>query len=179
MNIALHYPSHLSANKCWSYVQTALIRGRNPVLVNLYQSPDTLQQLWLVKRLVEGERWRKRRVRRVEAEWVKRHNTSKDGGDGTSDVEVWVVVVAKITVFEAKTVIISSLPTLLSSIYPFIPHTHLTGRQALLADLDMRFMLSIGLKRRSWLSSPRYAFNPSKSWWEGKKMYWIKCSILK
>ena len=48
-------------------------------------------------------------------------------------------------------------------------HIHLTGRQALLAELAMRFMLSIGLKRRSLLSSPRYAFNPSNSWLEEKR----------
>lgn len=45
----------------------------------------------------------------------------------------------------------------------------LTGRQARFADFNMRFMLSIGLKRSSCLSSPRNTFRPSNSWWEATR----------
>lgn len=57
-----HHPPHLSANKCWPYVQTRWVWLRNPVLVNLYQSPDTLQQLCLIKGLEEWDNKRQRAI---------------------------------------------------------------------------------------------------------------------
>lgn len=57
----------------------------------------------------------------------------------------------------------SFIPTLSPFVFLYI---HLTGRQALLAESAMRLMLSIGRKRRSRLSSPRYTLKPSNSYWE-------------
>ncbi len=44
-----------------------------------------------------------------------------------------------------------------------VRNVSLTGRQALWADFSIRFMFIMGLKRRTLLSSPQYAFIPSKS----------------
>lgn len=121
MITAIHAPPpHLSADKCWSNVQAGRVWVRDPVLVNLYQSSDALQQLCLIKGLRE----------------TKKYDSN---------------------LFFSATYPFISTPS-------FIHFIDLTGRQALLADLAMRFMLSIGLKRRSRLSSPRYAFKPSNSW---------------
>lgn len=151
-------------------------------LLSLSEEPSpgrSLPGTWYTPTTLTDQRpggGRERKIRRVEVEWETRKDKKrqeKNGGwlwhlDEISEVEDRV----ELNSLKAKTVICSSLSPILSSvhspIHPFIPHIHLTGRQALLAELDMRFMLSIGLKRRSRSSSPRYAFNPSNSWWEEK-----------
>lgn len=42
---------YLSADECGSDVQVCYARIRNPVPFDLHQSPDALQQLWLIKSL--------------------------------------------------------------------------------------------------------------------------------
>lgn len=53
----------------------------------------------------------------------------------------------------------------------FLCFVHLTGRQALFADFDIRSMFNRGLKKRRRLSSPRYTFRPSNSSLE-ERTYW-------
>lgn len=162
---------YLCADKCWSDVYAGWVWLRNPVLVNLYKPPDALQQLWLIKGLEEGERQRKSgRKRQTRKVWWKAFRLNIRGERD------WVEIVAQVSVRWQKLYFLHHCHLschqythsflLLSNLFL---HIHLTGRQALLAELAMRFMLSIGLKRRSLLSSPRYAFNPSNSWLEEKK----------
>lgn len=100
---------------------------RNPVLVDLYQPPDTLQQLSLIK------------------------------GLEAKDNKIQRVIPAIHPSLSVASPFIQTLSNFLSL------YMHLTGRQALLAELAMRLMLSVGLKRRSRLSSPRYTLKPSNS----------------
>lgn len=51
-----HHPLYLGANKCWPDVQIRWVWVMDPVLVDLYQSPDALQQLWLIKSLEDRDK---------------------------------------------------------------------------------------------------------------------------
>lgn len=86
INVGLMYRllSSVVGTQSWSISTSRLIHSSNSDWSNA----------WFRGRGGDREGW----VRRVEAEWVKTHNTRKDSGDGTSDVEDRVVVVAKITV---------------------------------------------------------------------------------
>lgn len=52
-----HHPLYLGANECWPDVQICWFWVKNPVLVDLYQSPHTLQQLWLIKSLEDRDKY--------------------------------------------------------------------------------------------------------------------------